>query len=361
MIDDHLPGTSRSIHGRSQVDEIPECSEQNNWPDALPLAVAMGTLRYPRVTSEQSITVSVLILMCTYNGQRFLGEQLESIQAQTRHDWHVVVSDDGSHDDTLKILDRYRSKWGEERITLWQGPGQGYARNFIATLCNESLSANHYAWCDQDDLWKEDKLQAAVGWLQSVPENTPALYFGRTQLVDESGATLGYSPLFRRPPSFANALVQNIGGGNTMVLNHAARMLLKKAGPNLDIVSHDWWAYLLVTGVGGKVFYDPKAYVQYRQHSNNLVGSNANWQARITRLRMMFEGRFKVWNNINVAGLETVIDSLTQENRQVFERFKALRTESLLHRLSGLKRSGIYRQTLLGNLGLTMAAIMRKI
>lgn len=362
MIDDHLPGTSRSIHGRLHAVEISECSNNKTRASFSPVAVAMVPVLPPTVTFRQhTLSVSVLILMCTYNGQRFLSDQLESIASQTRSDWHVAISDDGSEDDTLGVISRYCSTWGEEKISLWRGPGQGYARNFIATLCNENLSADHYAWCDQDDIWDESKLQVAVDWLQSVPPEVPALYFGRTQLVDQSGAMLGYSPLFRRPPSFANALVQNIGGGNTMVLNNAARTLLKEAGQNLDIVSHDWWAYLLVTGVGGRVFYDPDPYVKYRQHSTNLVGSNANWQARITRLSMMVQGRFKVWNSMNVASLETVIHRLTLDNQVILKRFKALREESLLQRLYGLKRSGIYRQTLLGNLGLMLATIMGKI
>ncbi|UXZ99321.1 glycosyltransferase family 2 protein [Pseudomonas phytophila] len=299
--------------------------------------------------------------MCTYNGQTFLEKQLESIESQTCSDWHVAISDDGSEDETLTIAQRYRLKWGEEKLSVWQGPGKGFARNFISSVCHKDLSADHYAWCDQDDMWNEKKLQAALSWLHSMPKDIPALYFGRTQLVDSMGVVLGYSPLFRRSPSFANALVQNIGGGNTMVLNHAARVLLEKAGQNLDVVSHDWWAYLLVTGAGGNVFYDPSPYVMYRQHAGNLVGANSSWRARVIRMKMMTQGRFRVWNSINIANLERVIGSLTHENRELLERFKLLRSDTLPRRLAGLKRSGIYRQTRLGNLGLIVAAVMGKI
>ncbi|OUM73969.1 glycosyl transferase family 2 [Pseudomonas caspiana] len=299
--------------------------------------------------------------MCTYNGQLFLEKQLESISSQTCNDWHVAISDDGSEDETLTIAWRYRLKWGEEKLSVWQGPGEGFARNFMSLVCHTELSADHYAWCDQDDMWDERKLQVALSWLQSVPKDVPALYFGRTQLVDSSGVALGYSPLFRRSPSFANALVQNIGGGNTMVLNHAARVLLQAAGNNLNVVSHDWWAYLLVTGAGGNVFYDPSPYVMYRQHAGNLVGANSNWRARVNRMKMMSQGRFQVWNSINIANLEKMSAFLTHENRELLERFKSLRTETLGRRLAGLKQSGIYRQTRLGNLSLIVAATVGKI
>ncbi|WP_349972420.1 glycosyltransferase family 2 protein [Pseudomonas caspiana] len=363
MINDHLPGTSCSIHGSSRVDERSECSLNKTGTSDNCGAVAMASITHRNHTDTDLpfISVSVLILMCTYNGQAFLEKQLQSIKDQTCHHWHVAVSDDGSEDATVNIINRYRYLWGEDKVSLWRGPERGFARNFISTVCNKNLSASYYAWCDQDDVWDVHKLQAALTWLNSVPQDVPALYFGRTELVDQRGEALGYSPLFRRPPSFANALVQNIGGGNTMVLNHAARLLLEEAGQNLDIVSHDWWAYLLITGVGGNVFYDATPYVHYRQHGANLVGSNSGWSARLVRIRMLFQGRFRHWNAANIAGLETIQHSLTDENRLILEKFKALRGQHFLGRLLGLRRSGVYRQTLLGNLGLLFASVINEI
>lgn len=330
-------------------------------------AAAIASLLPPQNIADLDAVIQpnssgrVAVLMCTCNGQDFLEEQLHSIERQSYSNWHVAISDDGSRDATLNIANRYRFLWGDEKVSLWQGPCQGFARNFLSFICNPELSADFYAWCDQDDIWDQEKLQAAVAWLGSIDQRIPALYLGRTELISKGGKPLGYSPLFRRPASFANALVQNIGGGNTMVLNRAARALLQEAGENLLIVSHDWWAYLLVTGVGGRVFYDPRPYVRYRQHGGNLVGSNSGWAARIVRLGMLFKGRFRSWNQTNVAGLETIRHRLTEENRLALDRFKALRAQGLAGRLLNLKRSGVYRQTLLGNLGLIMAAVIKEI
>ena len=104
------------------------------------------------------------------------------------------------------------------------------------------------------------------------------------------------SILFRRRPSFENALVQSLAGGNTMVFNCAAKRLLEKAG-SLDIVAHDWWTYKLTTAAGGFVVYDPEPSVEYRQHGQNLIGSNSSIFAKIQRIRMLLSNRFRDWND----------------------------------------------------------------
>jgi glycosyltransferase involved in cell wall biosynthesis len=302
----------------------------------------------------------VAILLGTYDGQDYLVEQLDSFAAQTHSNWEVWVSDDGSEDDTLKILKTYQKQWpGCLSISL--GPGQGFAPNFLSLTCNPDIQADYYAYSDQDDIWEADKLDRAVSWLQTIPAHIPALYCSRTRLVDKNNHEIGLSPLFSRPPGFTNALAQNLGGGNTMVFNNATRVLLREAGEKMVIVTHDWWAYLVVTGCGGKVFYDRTPTLRYRQHGGNLVGMNDTWAARSTRIRMLWGNRFRNWNDIHIAALHKLQHHLTPENRQTLQRFAKARQMSLIPRLFNLKRSKIYRQTTLGNLGLIAAAIFNKI
>lgn len=303
----------------------------------------------------------VAVLLCTYNGEKFLAEQLESIERQTHSNWTLTVSDDGSTDATHVLLDAYKSRLGETRCVIEHGPAKGFSANFLSLTCRANIQADFYAWSDQDDVWYDDKLQRAIERLKHVPAHVPALYCGRTELTHERGEHMGYSPLFARAPSFANALVQSIGGGNTMVLNHAAVLLLREAGANVKIVSHDWWTYLLVAGCGGVVVYDPEPAIFYRQHDGNLIGGNANWAARLVRLRMVFQGRFREWNELNIAALQSVQSRLTPQNNEIFMRFSAARNKSFLARFIELKRSGVYRQTLLGNLGLVLAAFLKGI
>ncbi|SEJ41474.1 glycosyltransferase family 2 protein [Achromobacter sp. NFACC18-2] len=304
---------------------------------------------------------NVAILLCTYQGGPYLAEQLESFGAQTHTAWTVWASDDGSRDTTHDVLKSYQQTWGPDRLLVRAGPRKGFAANFMSLVCREEIVADYYAMSDQDDLWHADKLERAVQWLNTVPSDVPALYCTRTELVDEGGGKLGYSPLFTRPPSFRNALVQNVAGGNTMVFNHAARELLKAAGPDVKIAAHDWWVYIVVSGCGGKVFYDPTPSLLYRQHAENLIGANTGVRARIERIGKLFRGHLKTWTDQHVVALEPIIASLSRDNLSTFERFTSARKRSLIPRVFGIWRSGIYRQTPLGNLGLLIAAILNRI
>lgn len=313
---------------------------------------------YPQ---PDQVPPKVLILLCTFDGQHYLADQLESFVAQTHTNWEVWASDDGSQDDTHAILEAYKSKWESGRLSIHFGPEEGFAANFLFITRKASTQADYYAYSDQDDIWEADKLQRAIDCLQTVPSNVPALYCSRTRVVDANNNDIGFSPLFKKVPSFANALMQNIGGGNTMVFNGAARELLQKTGEDKEIVSHDWWAYMVVCGCGGKVFYDAYPSLRYRQHDGNLVGVNATWSARLVRIRMMWQGRFRNWNDSNIEALQRLRPNLTSESQEILDRFSEARNLSLIPRLIGLKRSGIYRQTLFGNLGLIAAAIFKKI
>lgn len=303
----------------------------------------------------------VAVLLCTYHGQHFLADQLNSIEQQTYRNWEVYVSDDGSHDDTHTILERYQAKWGEGRMSIHYGPAEGFVSNFLSLACRSEVQAEYYAFSDQDDIWEADKLQRALEWLRSVPEDVPALYCSRTRLVDAGNRDIGLSPLFSKPPSFANALIQSIAGANTMVFNEAARRLLCEAGDNIEVVSHDSWAYMVVTGCGGMVKYDAYPSLRYRQHDNNAVGTNSTWAARRVRIRMLWQGHLRTWNDRHLAALQRLHPRLTPESRHTLELLARARRRSLVPRLIDLKKSGIHRQTLMGNLGLLAAAIFKKI
>jgi len=303
----------------------------------------------------------VAILLCTYRGQQYLAEQLDSFAAQTHADWQAWASDDGSKDGTQEILAKYQGNWPAGRLTVLQGPGRGLVTNFMSLACKGEIEADYFAYSDQDDVWEADKLERAVQWLSGISAGTPALYCARTRLVDTQDREIGLSPLFSKPPGFANALIQSIAGGNTMVFNRAARALLQDAGAQLPVVVHDWWTYMLVTGCGGQVFYDATPSLRYRQHDGNVIGMNDSWLARIKRLGMQWQGRFRQWNDIHIDALRNLEHRLTPENRAILKRFVELREMSLLPRLLNLHRSGIYRQTALGNITLFIAAIFRKI
>lgn len=306
-------------------------------------------------------SASVAILMCTYNGGRFIAEQLDTIARQTHPNWRLLVSDDGSTDETLVILSDYANRWAGDRLRVRPGPERGFCYNFLSLACTPGELSDFYAFADQDDLWQREKIARALAWIETIPPDVPALYCGRTRAIDAFGTELGLSTLFRRPPSLRNALVQSIAGGNTMVFNEAARKLLAAAGADVMVPSHDWWLYILVTGCGGVVHYDPTPMVCYRQHSKNLIGANASVSARIRRLALLMSGRFQEWNAMNLVALSRVSRYLSPDSVKLLEKFEAIRCRRLGSRLLGLFRGTFYRQTLLGQAGLLLAVILKKV
>lgn len=302
----------------------------------------------------------VAILMATYQGERYLAEQLDSLAAQTHTNWTLWVSDDGSTDATHALLARYQRDWGEHRLKWRNGPRQGFVTNFLSLMCDASIPADAIALADQDDTWHADKLARAIVAMQPHDDSVPVLYGTRSCLVDADGQTLGESPLLTRPVGFRNALVQNFASGNTMVMNAAARRLLAQAGAHIDVPVHDWWAYLLISGQGGRVVFDTRPSVYYRQHATNVIGMAPGGRQVCQRVARFWAGNHQHHVQRNLDALAPHVDRLTAANRQVYECYRASRGQTLTKRLCGLKRSGVYRHSWVGHWGMFLATILNK-
>jgi glycosyltransferase involved in cell wall biosynthesis len=312
----------------------------------------------PKVPPASGARLAVLI--ATRNGAPWLDEQLQSVAQQ---DWPAIdiwASDDGSTDATRQALSEWATRWKKGGFVILEGPRSGFAGNFRSLIANPLVDGDYVAFCDQDDVWLPEKTSAAVAALAPHGER-PALYCGRTLVVDEQGRTMYPSPRFRRPPHFRNAIVQSIGGGNTMVMNRAAHHLLRRAAALTDFISHDWFSYLLVTGAGGVVTYSPDPHVRYRQHPGNLVGTNKGLAARWQRLRSAFGGRFVNWTDHNLTALEACRPLLTPDALETIRRFAEARRGYSLKRALSLRHSGVYRQTALGQVSLYAACVLGKL
>ena len=299
-----------------------------------------------------------MILMATKDGERFLDEQLASINDQTFEHVDLLASDDGSRDGTKAIIEHWVDGWSRGTVAQIEGPKTGNpADNFRFLLLNAPDSCGYVAFADQDDVWQPHKLSGAIEALAACDPAVPALYCARTALIDERGQPIGFSPAFKKPPSFRNALVQSLAGGNTMVFNRAAFQLLREASRRTSYPSHDWWAYMMVTGAGGKIIYSTTPDVLYRQHGDNAVGSNLGWLARANRFWHLMHGRFRRWNDENLVALALCEDLLTDDARGVVASFKiAMRERSAFSRPGALISADIYRQTLGGQIMLLFAA-----
>ena len=301
--------------------------------------------------------------MATYNGEHYLNEQLETFKFQSYENWDLLVSDDGSTDATLDLLSQFKDDCARKHsVEIIQGPKQGFVANFLSLVANSPCNAKYFAFSDQDDLWNKDKLRRAVDFIKKEPENVPLLYCSRTEIVFENGSKNSFlSPLMRLPPSFNNALVQSIAGGNTMVFNRAARDSLLKFGVNSEVASHDWWIYQVITGVGGNVIYDDRPSLKYRQHSENLVGTNRGVTALFDRAIMFLNGHLKDYNDKNIQALLANKMYLTKESQKSLDLFYVMKYGNIWQRLTSFLSSNIRRQGIVFNIALCLGILFKKV
>ncbi len=218
----------------------------------------------------------VEVLLSTYNGQRWLAAQLDSVLAQTHADLVVTVRDDGSADGTREVLAAYAAR--DPRVHWTAGENVGVKRSFLDLL--SASTGDVVGFCDQDDVWEPDHVERAVAALAA--RTGPALWCSNLLVTDAGLRPLGRHDLVRRGPSFANALVEGIAYGCATLLNRPAVDLLRS--PPEHVVMHDAWSYLVVSALG-EVVYDRAPTVRYRQHGDNTVGvgggSLSRWSRRV--------------------------------------------------------------------------------
>ena len=222
---------------------------------------------------------TVDILMATYNGERFVGEQIESIQAQTYGNWRLLVSDDCSSDGTLDVVRRYAA--GDERIRIVsEGVRYGGAKeNFFALM--GKYEAPYAMFCDQDDVWLPEKIAKSLAAMRALEEEhgayTPLLVFCDMKVVDSELNVIHES--FEKSShfdpnrlAFRQLLAHNVAAGCCMILNKPLLEICRRA--NGDCVAmHDWWAMLAASAFGQISFIDEPLSL-YRQHGDNEVGAS---------------------------------------------------------------------------------------
>ncbi|WP_210490494.1 glycosyltransferase family 2 protein [Rufibacter aurantiacus] len=306
----------------------------------------------------------VSIALATYNGAKYIREQLASIFAQTHQHLEVIVFDDGSTDGTLEILKEI--SWNRHNLIIHANAQQaGVVQNFSRAMA--AATGDYIALCDQDDVWLPDKLKTSLARLQELEKSsskeTPALVFTDLKVVDENLEVIDASywhhmGLNPENNSLNRALVENVATGCTILLNKATKDLALPIPK--EALMHDVWL-LLTASYFGQVKYLCEPTVLYRQHSFNAVGARRKGLFR--HLAFVLEKALK--NNLQLLSDEIKQAeafhlhhqnrlSLNLANKRILEAFISLKDKGFLARKQQLIKYRFYRSSWKNNLSLLL-------
>lgn len=212
----------------------------------------------------------VAVIMSTYNGEKFIKEQLDSILNQTYKNIEIIVRDDGSKDNTVLIVKEYMKK--HSNIILHEGENLGFIKSFFELL--KLAEADYYSYADQDDVWMENKIELAVNSLNTLDNEKPNMVFGNSDYYDENMKFIGKGPKNKKV-SFLKALFSCCGQGMTMTVNKKTRDMIIEDTPKTCFF-HDWWTYLICMGLGN-VAYNNVTTVKYRRRKENATSEGQGY------------------------------------------------------------------------------------
>lgn len=272
-------------------------------------------------TSDASVKAEkprIVVFMPTYNGERFLSAQLDSILSQKGNfDLNITVRDDGSTDGTCDILRRYALEQG---VNVIYGEHIGVNASIMEMVNQADGEAELYAFSDQDDVWYDFRMQEAVDACLYPCDDMPLLWTCHEDLTDEHLNVFGAMPFPKYLGNFHNAIIQNKTPGHTQVFNGALLRLLQGYPPD-SIFVYDWVLYLLASAFG-RVLYCARSCGMYRQHGANTIGYSANkWGHLTRRLRRLLNGSLRGISNQQEHFLARYEESLTVDARRVLGDF----------------------------------------
>lgn len=289
---------------------------------------------------------TVQILLSTYNGAKYLEEQIESLLNQTHQDWNILIRDDGSSDETVTYLDSLKNQY--PNIDYYVGKNIGSCASYFDLMWKTDISYDYYAFADQDDYWLPNKLTNAINLLNN--ENSDIkLYCGSTILVDEYLKPYKDSKnKSKKRPSFGNALIENIASGCTMVFSKELLQSMRSSAKPSHAYMHDWWMYLYASSKG-TVIIDYCPQLLYRQHNENVIGnattffdrlkrrvSNVNYLQRIVCDQAEEFAQLYSLTNIEESLLNEIIDhSIIKKTKMVFDKriYRQSLGDTLLYKL----------------------------
>jgi len=230
---------------------------------------------------------TVVVLMSTYNGEKYLQEQLYSIFRQTGVDIKLIIRDDGSTDNTVSIIYDFQAKF-PNKIELIIGNNIGWRKSFFSLIKYAYLTTkcDYYAFCDQDDIWLSEKLKESIFRIKEMPTIAGPRFYCSNLYYYKDEINFGKIIKVKPHPTYKNCLVRNYATGCTIVYDYAMLQLLCKETPNI-LIAHDYWAYMVAV-LCGQIYYDEESFILYRQHDNNQIGYRVGiievWKRRFNNL-----------------------------------------------------------------------------
>lgn len=219
--------------------------------------------------------MTVTILMATFNGAKYVAEQLDSILVQTHQDWALIIRDDLSTDQTPSILQKYAD--ADSRIKILSGKGQhGSATLNFSALFDYAYKhpAPYVMFADQDDIWHKNKIEHSLQFIQaqeqSAPASQPILVYGALEYVDTQANVIPQELKMPEALDINMLLTENHAYGCTMMLNRALVEQVIRIPESAE--NHDYWIALVACALG-KAVLNPEKLISYRQHLNNASGN----------------------------------------------------------------------------------------
>jgi hypothetical protein len=288
----------------------------------------------------------VAILLSTFNGERYLPEQLSSFTTQRHPNWLLYWRDDGSCDETARLMAAFADGPGAGRCFNHPDRGHMQATGSFLALLHMALDgpSGFFAFADQDDVWLPDKLARGIATLAALPDDRPALYFCARALVDATLSPVGQVLAPRRQPGFPAALTQNLAPGCCMMMNRAAARLIDDS-PVPEGTWHDWWAYVVVAANGGSIVAGNTPDILYRQHSYNLVGEPRDFWHRTISAARRGRGPFMTLFWRQIKALQTSPVPLPEKTRKTLAIIENTCRAGPLARLRAMWLPGFVRQT----------------
>lgn len=268
------------------------------------------------------------ILLPTYNGEKYIREQIESILNQSYKNIRLIISDDCSKDITVEILKEYEQK--DDRIKIYVQPQNlGFVKNIEFLL--EKVENQYYMLADQDDVWLPEKIEKS---LEKLKQENADLVFGDLEVVDQNLNIMypsfgDFMLLNRKINKYINSnrlnYLYNCVTGCTLLAKKETIEKILPLPTKSKYVIHDYWMGLMIS-LNGKVAYVPEKYIKYRQHGNNQVGTNkiSHGFKKLDQVRELFlDVKLGVFGTF-VENNEKFPEELQKLNIQGYEYFKML-------------------------------------